>query len=277
MPLRSERRHHIRAGILSLFIITVGLNETALVGQDNGGFRLVVLPHSIGLAYTPPTGTYVFFVGEPVPVAIRLLNHTTDELSLTPDRSLERQVTKTLRRRGEQQALPGVEWPRIESYHLFDGTSTVPGDNYAEVRYSLTAQGRSLQPGVYEVSALYPLRPGFNLTAKETIEVRVPESRSDQMDMLLHTAIRARWDGDLQGAHAALTSLLALNPVSANGYAELGAVFVASRDCVAARKAYDQAVAIIESGSDRENARARNHASLSDWAHTLKILGQRCG
>ena len=271
-------RHQILLGMLSLFIMTVGFYESTLVGQDNGGIRLVVLPESIGLSYTPPTGTHVFFVGEPVRVALRLLNHSRNELALTPERSLERQVTKSLRRRGEQQALSGVEWLRTtESRHLFDGTSPVPADNYAEARWALSAQDVSLQPGVYEVNARYPLRPGLDLTAKETIEVRLPQSRADQMDMLLHTSIRARWEGDIQGAHAALKALLALNPVSAIGYAELGAVLVASRDCAAARKAYDQAIGIIRSRSDRESPRFRHPALLEDWAANLRVAGQRCG
>ena len=103
---------------------------------------------------------------------------------------------------------------------------------------------------------------------------RVPKSRADQMDSFLHTAIRARWDGDLHETHAALKSLFALNSVSANGYAQLGALYVASRDCDAARKAYDQAAAIIESGSDHESVRARRQG---DRARSLRILGQRCG
>jgi Flp pilus assembly protein TadD len=96
------------------------------------------------------------------------------------------------------------------------------------------------------------------------------------MDALLHAAIRARWDNNLQAARTALDSLLQLNPVSASAYAELGATYIAARDCAAARKSLDQAISIIEAGTDKENPRFGQPPLLRHWVGGLQSASLSC-
>jgi hypothetical protein len=222
--------------------------------QDDGGVRLVILPESIALTYNGPTSSDVFFPNEPVRVGLKLLNHTKSEFTWPARQPLHQLIALTLRPRGQQQP-PDLVWSRIDlPRHVFDGTSPIPPENYAEMRWSVEAPvSGTLAPGIYNVTARLRLQGRRELAAEETLEVRVPSSRADQMDALLHAAIRARWDNNLQAARTALDSLLQLNPVSASAYAELGATYIAARDCAAARKSLDQAISIIEAGTDKEN------------------------
>jgi hypothetical protein len=254
------------------------VTAASVKAQDRGGVRLVAVPEAIALTYNPPSPNYVFYVGDSVDVAVRLINHTEQELSLPAGRTLEQQITKVVRPSLQQKAAADALWLRDDiARHPFDGTSSIPPNNYAEIRWSLSSSASgTLAPGIYEVNVSFPLRPGHELTDRKTVEVRVPSSRADQMDSLLHKAIRARFDNRLRESQQLLNTLLGMSPQSSAAYTQLGSVFVAAGDCAAARDAFDKAIAIVQAGSDRENFSFGHPAMLRELEPGLRLAKRSC-
>lgn len=256
--------------------------------QTQEGFRVSIVPESIAVSYNAPVADHhVFFVGEPVRVAIKLINHTRETFAPREERPLADQIVRIARARSAEapragatpSSAPAVGWSRFEfPRHAHDGTSPIPARNYAEMRWNLTSaqDGGSLPPGLYDVSARYPLRPDHELSARVVVEVRQPQTRADQLDALMHAAIRTRWDGQFFEAERLLKQLLGLNPVSAAAYAELVAVYKGTRNCAAAQAALEQALGIIERGADRDSAEFSNQYGLEDWAAGLRGERQSC-
>ena len=274
--------------VLSLGVI-IGVGSVASMSQlkaQDGGFRLTVVPESIDVSYNVPVvDHHLFFTGEPVRVTVKLINHTREEFTPRDKRPLADQIIKTVQTRqtpkrdGGPVTVPAVGWSRIGlPRHSYDGTSPIPARNYAEMRWSLASgpQDTLLPPGIYDVTVRYSLRPDHELNEKVAIEVREPQTRADQMDALLHKAIRARWDADLSGAERYLKQLLGLNPVSAAAYNELAAVYLGMGNCAASQAAVDQTITLIQNRADRESFVFSNSFALNDWLAGLRTARQSC-
>ena len=273
----SIRRTWLIAGVL---IVAGTAWDLSWAHAQDDGFRLSIVPESIDVSYNASKPDHhVFFAGEPVLVAIRLINQTREEFVPRDQRPLADLIVKNVQVRqsvphpGATEAPPMVGWSLFSlPRHPHDGTSPVPSRNYAEMRWSLSAaeNGTPLPPGAYEVSARYTLRPDHELSARVVVEVREPQTRADQLDALMHAAIRARWDGQFPEAERLLKQLLGLNPVSAVAYAELAAVYKGTSNCAASQAAAVQALAIVERGADRESTLFASRYALEDFAAGLR-------
>jgi hypothetical protein len=278
------RRAGLKTAHLAVKLCARARQWLSRVQAQDGGFRLTIVPESISVSYNAPMlDHHVFFTGEPVVVAVKLMNHTREEFIPRDKPPLADHIIRTAEARHTPDAggasLPVVTWSRVGlPRHHLDGTSPIPPRNYAEMRWFLTSEpiGGSLSPGIYDVSVRYRLRPDHELSGKVVVEVREPKTRADQLDALLHSAIRARWDGQFSEAERLLNQLLAVNQVSAVAYTQLAAVFAATRNCAAARHAIDQALAIITSGADSEHVRFRTSYSLDDWVSGLRQSRSSC-
>jgi tetratricopeptide (TPR) repeat protein len=256
-------------------LVSIALAAGPVGSQSRDEFlRFNVAVDSIELAYPLAAEggpRSVFFEGEPVTLRFQVWNNTSESVELengaagwygvslrTEARKLNDEAVKLATRILGRLPRSGEDPPRQALVLPTNGVDEVA----AELRQS---SGGPLPIGLYRVAAnlaptafsarsmarLRHLR--HRLSAEDDFVVVPVASRTDQMNFLLHMAVRCNLGDDTTQATVWLERLLAVNPSSIPAFAQLGAVARRLGDCPRAIAHWTQARQLLEARADPEN------------------------
>jgi len=272
-------------------------------GGDNARTMRVVqislVPESLGAVYgegLDPEVLHWIYPDEPVVVQLTLSNQSGESMEIPrqPREWFEAAHLRLVERvAGEKTGAANGRPSNELSGRLLQRSRAGPASLTADVlrlgtgssetvRLEFDRKGSfDVRPGIYALSVTIDERFAVAertsqlLHAERLVGVRTVESRADLMNHAAHMAMWATLARDFDAARRWLRELLAVNPVSSVGYAQMGNVAQAEGRCKEAIVNWEKALQILTADSDTEG-RDRGGTARDDGLASLKWKIRRC-
>jgi hypothetical protein len=242
---------------------------------------------SFGIVYAEPpkNATFMFYVGEPVELELKIVNTVGNPQEfLCRGGSPGESIDVTVSRAGVTvpvmlnvaPASQSVTTGAVTRFRTLPGPIPLESGEY--LRWHLTVTTDSLEPGVYLVQAVPACRDGDGnpIRRRDTrfdFELREPTADS-QAELLRREGYRYFSAQRLNDAEAAAARLLRVNAASYAAHQLLGDIARARRDRVAVRREFRAAADILANGQDALFLRFNEPWKAADVAQALRRRGE---